>query len=144
VQAHGGDFTPEALDVLTAASGGYPYFLQEFGQAIWNVAAEVPFDEEDAHLAVDLGLSRLDEGFFPSRWRRATERERRYMAAMASSGEDQPRSGRIAELMGSSATAVSDVRDSALKKGLIWAPEHGRIAFTVPHMGDFIRRQIVD
>lgn len=43
--------------------------------------------------------------------------------------------------MGSTATGVSDVRNSAIRKGLIWAPEHGRIAFTVPGMADFIRRQ---
>ncbi|WP_457142333.1 ATP-binding protein [Mycobacterium sp. URHB0021] len=141
VQRFGGDFTPEALETIVAASGGYPYFLQEFGQAIWNVAAQTPFDTEDAQLAVEVGLARLDEGFFPSRWRRATDRERRYMTAMARTAEEQPRTGHVAQLMGSAATAVSDVRDSALKKGLIWAPEHGRIAFTVPHMADFIRRQ---
>jgi type II secretory pathway predicted ATPase ExeA len=141
VQRHGADFTPPALETIIAASGGYPYFLQEFGQAIWNIAAQTPFDEEDAQLAVEVGLSRLDEGFFPSRWHRATERERRYMTAIARSGEQQPRSSQVAQLMGSTATAVSDVRDSALKKGLIWAPEHGRVAFTVPHMADFIRRQ---
>lgn len=144
VQRFGGDFTPRALEVIIAASGGYPYFLQEFGQAIWNVAAQSPFDEEDAELAVEVGLARLDDGFFPSRWRRATERERRYMTAMAQTGEEQPRSGHIAQAMGSTATAVSDVRDSAIKKGLVWAPEHGRVAFTVPHMADFIRRQIAD
>src|SRR5882757_6435215 len=76
VHRFGGDFTPRALEVVIAASGGYPYFLQEFGQAIWNVAAQSPFDEEDAELAVEVGLARLDDGFFPSRWRRATERER--------------------------------------------------------------------
>nr|WP_230990347.1 hypothetical protein [Rhodococcus oxybenzonivorans] len=43
--------------------------------------------------------------------------------------------------MGVATTAVSDVRDSAIKKGLIWSPEHGRIAFTVPGRADFICRQ---
>ena len=43
--------------------------------------------------------------------------------------------------MGSTASSVSDVRDTAIRKGLIWAAEHGRIAFIVPGMADFIRRQ---
>lgn len=43
--------------------------------------------------------------------------------------------------MGSTPGGVSDVRDTAIRKGLIWAPEHGRIAFTVPGMADFILRQ---
>jgi hypothetical protein len=141
VQRFGGEFTLGALDLVVAASGGYPYFLQEFGQAIWNVAPRSPFEDEDAHLAVQVGVARLDDGFFPSRWRRATDRERRYMTALASTGEDQPRSAHVAQAMGITASAASDVRDSAIKKGLIWAPEHGRVAFTVPHMADFIRRQ---
>ncbi len=49
--------------------------------------------------------------------------------------------GRSPQPWGVATTAVSDVRDSAIKKGLVWSPEHGRIAFTVPGMADFIRRQ---
>lgn len=141
VRRHGGDFTEEALALLVTASGGYPYFLQEYGKAIWNLAPETPFQLEDAELAVEVGRNHLDEGFFPSRWNRSTERERRYLVAIAATGEDTPRSGKVAELMGSTSSGVSDVRDSAIRKGLIWAPEHGRIAFTVPGMADFIRRQ---
>ena len=141
IRRFGGDITPTALDTLVTASGGYPYFLQEFGKAIWNVAADSPFDDDDAHLAVEVGRTHLDEGFFPSRWTRTTERERRYLTALANTGLEQPPSGQVAALMGSTANGVSDVRNSALKKGLIWAPEHGRIAFTVPGMAEFIRRQ---
>ncbi|MFC7957253.1 ATP-binding protein [Rhodococcoides kroppenstedtii] len=144
VRNHGGSFTPEALEILVDASGGYPYFLQEFGKAVWNVAPRAPFDDEDAHIAVDEGRRALDDGFFPSRWNRSSERERRYLRAIADTGEEQPRSGRVAAAMGSTTTAVSDVRDSTIRKGLVWSPEHGRVAFTVPGMADFIRRQPTD
>lgn len=144
IERFGGSLTAEALEILVEASGGYPYFLQEFGKAIWNIAATNTFDAEDAHLAVHLGRQALDSGFFPSRWTRATDRERRYLRAMARTGESAPRSGRVAAEMGTTTTAVSDLRDSTIKKGLIWSPEHGRVAFTVPHMADFILRQPVD
>ena len=144
IERFGGALTAEALEILVEASGGYPYFLQEFGKAIWNVAATNTFDAEDADLAVQLGRQALDSGFFPSRWTRATDRERRYLRAMARTGESTPRSGRVAAEMGATTTAVSDLRDSTIKKGLIWSPEHGRVAFTVPHMADFILRQPVE
>jgi hypothetical protein len=32
-------------------------------------------------------------------------------------------------------------RDSCIRKGLIWSPARGLVAFTVPGMADFIRRQ---
>lgn len=51
---------------------------------------------------------------------------------------------RIFPIRATATSAVSDLRDSAVKKGLIWAPEHGRVAFTVPHMAEFIRRQATD
>ncbi|MGB3676316.1 MAG: ATP-binding protein [Candidatus Nanopelagicales bacterium] len=141
VVRNGGAFTPAALDILVEASGGYPYFLQEFGKSIWNIAPTKPFTEADALLAVEQGRRALDEGFFPSRWNRTTDRERRYMRAIAGLGDDQPRSGAVANAMGAVTTAVSDVRESLINKGLIWSPEHGRVAFTVPGMSDFIRRQ---
>lgn len=46
--------------------------------------------------------------------------------------------------MGSTTAGISDIRDTAIKKGLVWAPEHGRIAFTVPGMAEFIRRRPTD
>ncbi|KUI36267.1 ATP-binding protein [Mycobacterium sp. GA-2829] len=141
IRKYGGDITADALETLVLASGGYPYFLQEYGKAVWNVAAAIPFDRDDAELAVEVGRRHLDDGFFPSRWTRATERERRYLTALAESGIERPRSGQVAALMGSTASGVSDVRDSAMRKGLIWSPEHGRVAFTVPGMAEFIRRQ---
>ncbi|MBS9376246.1 hypothetical protein [Rhodococcus sp. B50] len=95
--------------MLVTASGGYPYFLQEYGKAIWNLAPEAPFQADDAELAVEVGRRHLDEGFFLSWWNRATERERRYLRALAATGEDAPRSGKVAELMGTTASGVSDM-----------------------------------
>jgi hypothetical protein len=36
------------------------------------------------------------------------------------------------------------VRAGLIGKGLIYAPAHGRVAFTVPGMSDFITRQVTD
>lgn len=141
VEKAGGAFTDDSLELLVQASGGYPYFLQEYGKAIWGAAPTTPFGLEDAELALDVGRAALDDGFFPSRWDRATPGERRYLRAIAETGDDQPRSGHVAAAMGVRTSAISEVRDSALKKGLVWAPAHGRIAFSVPGMADFIRRQ---
>jgi hypothetical protein len=35
--------------------------------------------------------------------------------------------------------SLSPARDALLKKGLIYSGERGRIAFTVPHFGGFLR-----
>ena len=37
---------------------------------------------------------------------------------------------------------MSPARDALLKKGLIYSSQRGRIAFTVPHFGRYLREQI--
>ncbi|PQZ89551.1 ATP-binding protein [Arthrobacter sp. MYb227] len=140
----GPTYSQEALDKLVKASGGYPYFVQEFGSAMWNVATAYPFQKDDAVTAVNAGLMRLDAGFFPSRWDRATPKEREYMLAMAEDGEGPSMTGEIATRLKSSAASIGTYRAQLIAKGLVYSPEHGEIAFTVPGMADFIRRQNIE
>lgn len=140
----GPTYSQEALDKLVQASGGYPYFVQEFGSAMWNVATSSPFRIDDAVTAINAGLLRLDAGFFPSRWERATPKEREYMLAMAEDGEGPSKTGEIATRVGSSAASLGQYRAQLIAKGLVYSPEHGEIAFTVPGMADFIRRQNIE
>lgn len=133
----GGRFMPDALDMLLAATEGYPYFLQEFGSAVWDVSAASPFGTDDAAAAIEVGIAHLDQGFFPSRWDRATPAERRYLRSIAETGQATPRT---AELSIPQNTA-GPLRAGLIRKGIVYSPEHGRIAFTVPGMSAFIARQ---
>lgn len=141
IEKTGGALEPDALDILVHAAEGYPYFLQEYGKAIWSLANTVPFTVEDAHQAVELGMIELDSGFYPSRWDRSAASEQAYLRAMADTADHTPRSGEVAGRLGKNASGVSTIRDALIKKGLIWSPEYGKVAFTVPGMADFIRRQ---
>lgn len=136
----GGGYTANALDLLTDASQGYPYFLQEFGKAIWDIAPGAPFTTQDAHDALEAGRAALDQGFFPSRWDRATPAERRYLRAIAATGEAHPRTSTLSIPQ----SAAGPVRASLIKKGIIYSAERGRIGFTVPGMEGFIHRQFDD
>lgn len=140
-QRSGGEYSPEALQIVTQASKGYPYFIQTFGKNIWDVAPEKRFTAEDARLAVELGWRELDAGFFPARWDRATAAERSYLTAMAAEAEHETTTHAVAERLGRKQTALSTVRAGLVSKGLVFRPEHGRIAFTVPGMAEFINRQ---
>jgi len=143
-RSHGASFVEEALAALVDVSGRYPYFIQEYGKAIWEVASASPFTLEDARTAIDLGTDQLDQGFFPARWDRATPGEREYLRAMATDGDDGSRTSAIAERLGRKMTGLGPVRAQLIAKGLVYAPEHGRIAFTVPGMASFINRQRLD
>jgi hypothetical protein len=83
----GAEYAPNALEILLDAAGGYPYFIQEYGQAAWNLATDRLVTDADATAAVQYGTEQLDAGFFRSRWQRATRSERRMLHAMAADGE---------------------------------------------------------
>jgi hypothetical protein len=50
----------------------------------------------------------------------------------------------VAEVLGRKPQSLSPARDALLKKGLIYSGARGRIAFTVPHFGRYLRAQQLD
>jgi hypothetical protein len=66
-QSAGEEWTAAATELVVAASGGYPYFLQEFGKATWDSAAGPGITDIDSQLGVQQGTENLDAGFFRSR-----------------------------------------------------------------------------
>jgi len=40
--------------------------------------------------------------------------------------------------------SLSPARDALIKKGLVFSGERGRIAFTVPHFGQYLRHHGAD
>jgi hypothetical protein len=131
----------DAVDYVVSASGGYPYFLQQFGQDIWNEAEGPVITLTDARVGVAVGRAALDAGFFRSRWDRATRTEQRYLRAMALDSDAGSASGDVASRLGRSIKSLGPTRAGLISKGLIYAPEHGVVDFTVPGMADFINRQ---
>jgi hypothetical protein len=149
----GADFTPEALEAMYAATGGYPYFIQAYGKVAWDVAPRSPITVEDVAVAAPEAESELAVGFFGSRYERATPGEREYLRAMADAATaeadkaedvqpddvDSVPTAAVAAVLDRKPQSLSPARDALLKKGLIYSGERGRIAFTVPHFGRYLR-----
>ncbi|MEO7016309.1 MAG: AAA family ATPase [Leifsonia sp.] len=131
----------EALDLVVQSAGGYPYFLQQFGQESWNEAPSAPITSVDARVGIVRGQSALDAGFFRARWDRATRGEQKYLRAMADDGDVGSRAGDVADRLERKVTSLGPIRANLIAKGLVYAPEHGVVAFTVPGMAGFISRQ---
>ena len=132
--------TPEAVSEMVRASGGYPYFLQEWGSAAWNSAPGSPIGIDDVSAARPAVRQALDDNFFRVRLDRLTPKEREYLHAMAELGPGPHRSGDIANKLGVKVESVAPRRSTLIKKGMIYSPAHGDTAFTVPLFDEFIRR----
>jgi hypothetical protein len=140
----GAQFDDDALAAMYRATGGYPYFVQAYGKVAWDVAPRSPITADDVAVAAPVAESELAVGFFGSRYERATPAEREYLRAMAEVAEpaapDEPvATAAVAETLDRSPQSVSPARDALLKKGLIYSGQRGRIAFTVPHFGRYLR-----
>jgi hypothetical protein len=131
-----------AVERIIAATRGYPYFLQEWGYQCWNSADSSPILIKDIDRATPIILKKLDESFFRVRLDRLAPAEKKYLRAMAELGPGPHRSGDISDVLKVKVQSVAPVRNALIKKGMIYSPQHGDTAFTVPLFDAFMRRQM--
>lgn len=139
-KALGVSYAPAAVQSIVRRTGGYPYFLQEWGKQCWDVAAGPVVTAGDIEEATALAEAELDATFFRVRFDRLTPSEKRYLRAMAEMESDPRRSGEIASVLGKPVTSVAPVRSKLIQKGMIYSPAHGDTAFTVPLFDEYLRR----
>jgi hypothetical protein len=142
VRAVGADFGDTALAEIFRLTRGYPYFIQEWGYQAWNHADSPLIGIEVVERATPDVIHRLDDNFFRVRFERLTPRERQYLRAMAELGGGQCRTSDIADTLGVKIQTLGPVRANLIKKGMIYSPAHGDMAFTVPLFDEFMRRAV--
>ncbi len=144
IEREGEEIEGAAVRAIIAQTQGYPYFLQEWGKHAWDLAFASPITLQDVENATVTALAELDASFFRVRFDRLTPTEKRYMRAMAGLGPGPHRSGDIAEMLGKQVTQLAPIRNSLIKKGMLYSPAHGDTAFTVPMFDEFMQRIMPD
>ena len=142
--AVGVTFKASALTEIFRLTKGYPYFLQEWGYQSWNRADYSPITLQTVHDATALVIPSLDQNFFRVRYDRLTPSEKHFLRAMAALGAESHRTSDIAETLGVKITSLGPIRAKLIKKGMIYSPAHGDMAFTVPLFDQFMVRAIPD
>ena len=122
-EREGATFDAEALERTLELTQAYPFYLQEFGKHIWNLAPASPITRADVEGAAPRAEEALDRGLYEVRIQRATLKERRYLRAMAELGAGPYKVGSVARAMGSTTTTLSTIRQKLLDRGLIYATE---------------------
>lgn len=141
-RAVGVDWEPDAVQAVLAETQGYPYFIQEFGDKMWH-AAGLPGPGHTLRRrhfnAAYAEFKQSRDSMFRSRWVQTTPMEAKMLTAMAVLGDvDVPRRD-IAAQLGVDSRAISMARRSLMDKGLIEPSTHGKLRFTAPGFGGFIR-----
>ena len=138
--AQGVQITEPAVTAIINKTQGYPYFLQEWSKQAWDHAAAPPIRLGDVEAASAIAIAALDESFFRVRFDRLTPAEKRYLRAMAELGGGPHRSGDIADGLQRKVTSLGPTRAQLIDKGMVWSPNHGDTAFTVPLFDEFMKR----
>ena len=137
---YGATFSDDAVDDIWNTSDGYPYYVQEWAHESWAVADGPTITKDDVRHATEGVIARLDSDFFRVRAGRVGASERHYLRAMAELGPGPHGSAAIAEVFGATVQRVSSVRQSLIEKGMIFSPELGVTAFSVPLFDGYMRR----
>jgi AAA ATPase domain len=133
-------FTDGAADMVIEESGGYPYYLQEYGRVVWDEVEGSPIRLTDIERVHDIVQDSLDSSFFGPQFDLATDAEQRYLLAIAALGDGPYSSAEAAAAAGyASVSGASFVREGLIAKELIWSPRRGVIDFTVPRFAQHLR-----
>ncbi|MDO5628550.1 MAG: ATP-binding protein [Mobilicoccus sp.] len=131
-----------AIQAVVERAQGYPYFVQLYGDEVWRAAGSPDAGGVLRSVDVDLAQERVDvdlDALYRTRWFKATPRERDILIAMAEATTPLVPRGDIADRLGVASSALSMARQSLLDKGIVDAPDHGLLTFTVPGFARFVR-----
>ena len=140
IEKEGVHITARALSKIQEVTRGYAYFLQQWGSHTWRAAQASPIDVGAVDMASVTVIAALDESFFLVRFDRLTPKEKKYLRAMAELGPGPHRSGDIAACFNAEVSSLAPTRSSLITKGMVWSPNHGDTAFTVPMFDEFMKR----
>ncbi len=140
IRASGEEIESDATARIVELTQGFPYFIQEWGKQVWDIAPFSPISLSAVEEASKIAVASLDESFFQVRFDRLTPAEKRYLRAMAQLGSGPHRSGDIAQVLQKKVSSLAPTRSQLIAKGMIWSPNHGDTAYTVPMFDEFMRR----
>ncbi|MGO3362624.1 MAG: AAA family ATPase [Corynebacterium sp.] len=135
-------FTVDALDLAADIAQGYPYLVQLLGSLAWDrahlrgestiSAASVETEKQETIMTMGTNVH------YPS-LRDLPQAQHAYLSALADLGDGpQPTAG-VAEKLGKTQRTASDTRAQLIQRDLIAPVGRGKVEFTLPYLGDWLR-----
>ncbi len=142
--ASGIAYAPGVAERVARDVDGYPYFIQWFGEALWDAA-----DLDDATTITAALYKRehrviqnsLDEEFFEPRYRDARQADQGTLRVAASLGGEGFTKADLDAATDRSTGALAQSLIRLIADNLIYRDDHGVYAYTAPMFGDFMRRR---
>lgn len=136
----GVDYTEGAVQEIIRWSKGYPFFIQELCNIVWDYTDKSVIERGDVERIIPTYLSHLDESFFIVRYERCTKKERDFLFAMVKCGKLPCSIANVAHIMKKKVNSISPIRAKLISKGMVYSTGHGEIDFTVPLFDEYLKR----
>jgi len=138
-------FPLEVAERVADDVSGYPYFVQWYGEALWDAADDAGLEAIEPRL-YDIARESIQDGldteFFEGRYDEAKRAEQTSMRVAGSLGGASFRVGDLVkELSALKPGAVQQSLNRLTQNNLIYRVRYGEYAYTAPLFGDFLRRR---
>lgn len=133
-------YSKEATDKIFEITKGYPFFIQQFCNIIYDKATGNTIDATLVEKNVSQFFDVLDDVFFRSRYERCSDMEKIFVFSMVKCGELPCIISDISKHFGKNGKSISPTRAKLIDKGIIFSTKHGELDFTVSEFDGFIKR----
>jgi hypothetical protein len=138
-------FDPSVAERVAADVDGYPYFIQKYGEALWDAADAANRPSINRQLYANTRArvqDALDIEFFENRYLDAPRADQLTLRVAADLGGEQFEISRLAsQFKGRNANATQQSVNRLLKSNHVFRVSQGLYAYTAPLFGDFVRRK---
>lgn len=137
-------FADATAEAIARDVDGYPYFIQWYGESLWD-AADVEgrgtIDDDLYATHCQIVQRALDDEFYEPRYRDARRADQGTMRVAASLGGERFEKSEIDAATTKSSGANAQSLNRLITDNLIYRDDHGVYAYTAPLFGDFLRRR---
>ena len=140
VKRFGVSYTEEAICKIINITKGYPFFIQQLCQIIYQRVDGKIVQLSDVEKAIPVFFDTLDNGFFKVRYERCAESDKKFIFAMVRCGELPCTISNVAKNLHKSVNSISTTRAQLISKGIIYPIRYKELDFTVPEFSGFIQR----
>lgn len=136
----GVSYTDEAIEEIIRITKGYPFFIQQMCQVVFNNTDDEAIWDVHVKNSIDEFFELLDVGFFKVRYERCADSDKKFVFAMVKCGELPCTISNVAKNLKKDVTSISTTRAQLINKGIIYPIRYKELDFTVPEFSGYIMR----
>ena len=135
----GVSFGEDALELLVAESGGYPYLVQLLGYQTWRAAKGASrIGLEHARTGAAAAMAEM-EALFQARWDGLSDLERDYLYAVARHGNGPVEVGEVQAALGRTSKQLAPIRARLITEHHLLVPvRYGEVRMALGRFGSWV------